>query len=134
MTGPKDRLRVPALYALAVFFVAAGVNHFVNPGFYLAMMPPYVPLHREVVWLSGILEVAGGVAVLVPRARAMAGWGLIALLLAIFPANLHMALNPELYPDFGAGALWARLPFQALFIAWAWWATREPARSVAPDG
>jgi uncharacterized membrane protein len=119
-----ERLRRAALWALCLFFVVAGINHFVNPDFYLAMMPPWVPLHREAVWLSGVLEVAGGLAVLAPRARAMAGWALVALLVAIFPANLHMAVNPELYPDFGATVLWARLPFQALFIAWAWWATR----------
>jgi uncharacterized membrane protein len=120
----SDRLRGPALYALSVFFVVAGANHFLNPDFYLAMMPPWLPLHREAVWVSGVLEIVGGIAVLVPRTRAMAGWGLIALLVAIFPANLHMALNPERYPDFSSTALWARLPVQALFVAWAWWATR----------
>jgi uncharacterized membrane protein len=124
----SGRLRRTALYALSIFFVVAGVNHFANPDFYLPMMPACLPWHRELVWLSGVLEVAGGIAVLIPRARSMAGWGLVALLVGIFPANLNMALNPELYPDFGTVALWARLPFQALFIAWAWWATRPPER------
>ena len=113
-----------ALLGLALFFVVAGANHFVNPGFYVAMMPPYLPVHRELVWLSGVFEVLGGMAVLVPAMRSAAGWGLILLLLAIFPANLHMAANPELYPELGATALYVRLPFQALFIAWAYWATR----------
>jgi len=113
-----------ALLALALFFVVAGVNHFVNPAFYLAMMPPWLPAHLELVRVSGVFEVLGGIAVLLPRLRSAAGWGNHLLLVAIFPANLYMAANPELFPDFRATALSARLPFQALFIAWAWWATR----------
>ena len=113
-----------ALLALALFFVVAGINHFVNPDFYVAMMPPYLPAHLGLVYLSGAFEVIGGVAVLVPAARAKAGWGLVALLVAVFPANLHMALNPDLFPDLSPAALYIRLPFQALFIAWAYWATR----------
>jgi uncharacterized membrane protein len=121
---PEAPARRIALLALAVFFVAAGLNHFANEAFYLAMMPPWLPAHAELVLLSGVLEVLGGVAVLAPRLRNAAGWGLVALLVAVFPANLHMALNPELFPAFSARVLRARLPFQALFIAWAWWATR----------
>ena len=113
-----------ALLGLSLFFVAAGINHFVNPDFYVPMVPPYLPAHRELVFLSGVFEVVGGVAVLVPAVRAAAGWGLIALLLAVFPANIHMALNPELFPDVSRTALYVRLPLQALLIAWAYWATR----------
>ena len=128
MTLPK---RI-ALVGLAVAFIAAGANHFVNPDFYLLMMPPYLPAHRELVILSGVFEILGGLGVLVPRLRRSAGWGLILLLLAVFPANLHMALNPEIFPELGSFALYARLPFQALFIAWAYWATRPDAQSQAP--
>lgn len=113
-----------ALVGLSLFFVVAGVNHFVNPNFYVQIMPPYLPAHLELVYLSGVLEILGGVAVLVPGIRTTAGWGLVLLLVAIFPANLHMALNPDLFPDMSPAALYARLPFQALFIAWAYWATR----------
>ncbi len=109
---------------LAPFFVVAGVNHFVHPDFYLAMMPPYLPLHRELVVLSGAWEALGGLAGLSPGLRARAGWGLVALLVAVYPANVHMALNPELYPDLGATALYLRLPLQIPLIAWAYWATR----------
>jgi uncharacterized membrane protein len=113
----------------------AGVNHFVSPDFYVPMMPPYLPAHLELVYLSGVFEILGGILVLVPRVRAMAGWGLVALLMAIFPANIHMALSPELFPDMSTAALYARLPFQAVFLAWAYWATRpetqEPARQGA---
>lgn len=113
-----------SLIALSIVFVLAGANHFVNPGFYMQMMPPYLPAHRELVFLSGVLEIAGGIAVLFPKVRSVAGWGLILLLVAIFPANIHMALNPELFPSISPVALYARLPFQMLFIAWAYWATR----------
>jgi len=116
-----------SLFAMAFAFVAAGVNHFVNPEFYVAIMPPYLPAHRELVFLSGVFEIVGGVGVLVPRIRSVSGWGLIALLVAVFPANLHMALNPEFFPDVSPNALMVRLPFQVLFIAWTYWATRPPA-------
>lgn len=121
---PLDRLRRFGLYALAVFFVLAGAGHFVNPDFYLAMMPAWLPAHAELVWISGLAEAALGIAVLVPALRRSAGWGLIALLVAVFPANANMALHAERFPNIPMWALWVRLPFQALFIAWAWWATR----------
>lgn len=124
---PSGRLRAAALLLLAPFFVAAGVNHFVSPAFYVAIVPPYLPAHLELVYLSGLLEIAGGVAVLVPRLRAAAGACLVLLLVAVFPANLHMALHPERFPDVPSFALYARLPLQLVFVAWAWWATRpEP--------
>lgn len=116
-----------ALFALSLFFVVAGVNHFLNPDFYVDMVPPYLPAPAALVLLSGVFEVLGGVAVLAPGVRSQAGWGLIALLVAVFPANLYMAMNPELFPVTSAVALYVRLPFQALFIAWTYWATR-------PDG
>lgn len=123
-----------ALLGLSLFFVAAGINHFLNPDFYVAIMPPYLPALGELVYLSGAFEVIGGVAVLVPAVRAAAGWGLILLLLAVFPANLHMALNPELFPDVSPTALYLRLPLQALFIAWAYWATRPDGVTSEPEG
>ena len=120
-----------ALLALSVFFVVAGANHFLNPDFYVPMMPPYLPAHLVLVYLSGVFEILGGILVLVPRVRALAGWGLVALLMAIFPANIHMAASPELFPDMSTGLLYARLPFQAVFIGWAYWATRPEAREPA---
>ena len=127
LTLPRTRGRRIALLGLSGFFVLAGLNHFVNPGFYLRMMPPYLPAHRALVAVSGVAEVAGGLGVLPGATRRLAGWGLIALLLTVYPANIHMALNPE---GFVAGGiplwvLYGRLPLQAVFIAWAWWATRE---------
>jgi uncharacterized membrane protein len=116
-----------ARYALAVFFVLAGINHFVSPDFYLQMMPAYLPWHEELVVLSGVLEVGGGLCVLAPSIREAAGRGLVLLLIAILPANVNMALHPELFPDIPEWALYARLPLQLVFIGWAWWATRPDA-------
>ena len=128
---PETRVRRYALLGLVPFFVLAGINHFRDPAFYLAMMPPYLPAHGVLVVVSGVLEIAGGVGVLVPRLRSGVGWGLAALLVAVFPANLHMALNPELFPNLPAAALWLRLPVQLLFIAWCLWATGD--EEIAPS-
>lgn len=106
---------------LVAFFVFAGVNHFRNPAFYLRMMPPYLPWHPALNYISGFFEVLLGLMVLVPSWRKLAGWGLILLLIAIFPANLHVALNAELFPELPASAYYIRLPFQLLFIAWVYW-------------
>lgn len=115
---------------LALFFTAAGAMHFVRPRFYLAMMPPYVPMHREAVVVSGVAEIAGGLAILSPRTRPLARHWLLALLAAVFPANVHMAVNPEQVAAKGVPAdrtspllLWGRLPVQGLFALWVWRAT-----------
>ncbi|HEX8709576.1 MAG TPA: MauE/DoxX family redox-associated membrane protein [Pyrinomonadaceae bacterium] len=115
-------------YILALFFVLAGLNHFRAPDFYLRMMPPYLPWHLLLVYLSGVFEMALGLMLLFPKYQRMAAWGLIALLVAVFPANIQMAVNPGLYPEFGRGALWARLPLQAVLIAWAYWYARPASR------
>jgi uncharacterized membrane protein len=116
-----------ALFGLSLFFVLAGANHFLNPDFYVDMMPPYLPAHLELVYLSGLLESLGGAAVLAPSLRSRSGWGLVLLLVAVFPANVHMAVNPDLFPGMSSAALYVRLPLQIPLIAWAYWATR-------PDG
>ena len=113
-----------ALFGLSLFFVLAGANHFLNPDFYVEMMPPYLPAHLELVYLSGFFESLGGAAVLAPSVRARSGWALVLLLVAVFPANLNMALNPNLFPDVDPLALYIRLPLQIPLIAWAYWATR----------
>ena len=105
---------------LAGFWVGAGVMHFVIPREYEAMVPDWVPAHREVVAWTGVAEIAGGLAVLSPRTRAGARWWLLATLLAVYPANVNMALHPERYRRVPAWALYARLPVQGLF-AWVTW-------------
>ena len=115
---------------LAAFFTLAGTLHFVRPRAYEAIMPPYVPHHREAVQVSGLAELAGGLAVLHPQTRRGSRWWLLALLAAVFPANLHMALHPEEVAKNGVRAdripawlLWARLPLQPLMMLWVWRAT-----------
>lgn len=124
---PARRSKRFSVLALAVLFVAAGVNHFINPAFYVAIMPPYLPAPELLVYVSGFFEIVGGLGVLMRRYRSAAGWGLVALLVAVFPANLHMALHPEQFASVPAWVLYARLPLQAVFIAWAYWATRRAA-------
>jgi len=115
---------------LAGFFALAGGMHFVIPRSYEAMMPPSLPRHREAVVVSGVAEIAGGLAVIPPRTRPLARWWLLALLLAVFPANIHMALTPDQVPGLDLGrvprwTLWARLPLQPLAMLWVWRATRR---------
>ncbi|MSU22619.1 MAG: DoxX family membrane protein [Opitutus sp.] len=120
-------LRSVARWVLAVFFIAAGANHFRAPEFYFAMMPAGLPWPAALNAISGAAEMLGGVGLLVPWARRWAGWGLIALLVAVFPANLHVALEGKMPgEDFSPLLLWVRLPFQAGFIAWVWWVARRP--------
>ena len=119
-----SRTKRALLWVMSAFYVLGGVYHLVNPGFYLPMMPPYLPWHRELVFISGVAEIVLGIAVLIPNLRRRAALGIIALLIAVFPANLHIAMNdvPLAGATEGAGIWnWVRLPFQAVFIAWAWW-------------
>ena len=112
------------LFGLAAFFINVGVDHFVNPEFYLSIMPPAFPLHLEAVYISGFFEILGGVGVLIPRLRKIAGWGLVALLVAVYPANIYMAITPEAFPEASVALLYVRLAFQFLFIYWAYSVTR----------
>ncbi|HEV7774458.1 MAG TPA: hypothetical protein VGO48_14350 [Conexibacter sp.] len=102
------------------FFIFAGVMHFVIPRTYEAIVPDQLPARRELVYASGVAEIAGGLAVMHPRTRRLGSLWSIATLLAVFPANVHMALHPERYrvPG-GRRSLYMRLPVQLLFIAWA---------------
>ena len=118
----------PLRGACGVFFVVAGALHFLRPAPYEAIMPPSLPAPRELVLVSGAAEVAGGLAALTPGLERPARWGLVALLLAVFPANVHMAVNPEQVEGLPAAlprwTLWARLPLQGALIAWVIAATR----------
>jgi uncharacterized membrane protein len=127
---PISRAQLATRWLFGPLFVAAGIMHFVKPDFYMRMMPPYLPWHRELVFVSGACEVVGGLALLVPRLRVAAAWGLIALLVAVFPANVHMALHPDEFPNIPPLALWLRLPLQGALIAWAHWFTRREESRV----
>ena len=105
---------------LGAFFLFAGTMHFLKPRPYVAIVPDAMPRKREIVFASGVAELAGGAGVLVPRTRRLAGWWLIALLVAVFPANVNMAVNAERFRSVPEALLWVRLPIQALLIAWVW--------------
>ena len=113
-------------WVLGVTMVFAGANHFRVPRAYEKMMPPFLPAHRPLVLVSGVFEVLGGLGVLVPQTQWFAAWGLIALFIAVFPANIYMAVAhiPLGKRPIAPWILWARLPFQLVFIAWAWLFTR----------
>jgi uncharacterized membrane protein len=130
---PSGILKRIALFLLAFFFTYAGITHFTNPEFFLAIVPPYLPAPLALVYISGVAEILGGLGVIPFVTRKWAGWGLIALLVAVYPANIHMALHPEDFPDAGATALYLRLVFQLVFFAWAWWATQPDAENMAAE-
>jgi uncharacterized membrane protein len=105
---------------LGATFLTNGLLHFLRPRMYEAIMPRYLPAHRELVYASGVAEIAGGAGVLYPRTAKPAGWWLIATLIAIFPANVEMAVHAERFRKIPRALLWARLPIQGLLIAWVW--------------
>ena len=126
-------LRTISCVLLGVFFTVAGIAHFVTPETYLPLMPDYLPWHLPLIHLSGLAEIAGGLALLVPKFHKLAGWWLIAVLIGVFPANIHMLVNDvplggNPVPDW---ILWARLPLQFVLIAWIWWSA---VRKAGPQG
>ena len=121
---PTKWWRKLSLFGLALFFIYFGIDHFINPEFYLSIMPPPFPLHAEAVYISGFFEILGGVCVLIPSLRKIAGWGLVALLICVYPANIYMAITPEAFPEISIELLYFRLPLQFLFIYWAYSVTR----------
>jgi uncharacterized membrane protein len=119
------------LYLMGLFYVAAGIGHFTTPGFFRQIVPPVLPAPGLIVALSGVAEIVLGALVMVPATRRMAAWGIIALLVAVYPANIYQALyNPILVdPPAWMGqpsqmALWLRLPMQFVLLYWAWRYTR----------
>lgn len=123
---------------LSICIIVVGITHFITPEQYAKIVPPQLPYPLELVYISGVFEILGGIGLLIPFLSVAAAWGLIALFIAVFPANINQAINSipiEGIPDYPF-LYWARLPFQAVLIAWAWWYTRKPeeqpgAKSVA---
>jgi len=109
---------------MAVLYFAAGINHFIMPEFYMRMIPPYVPFAHAAVVMSGIAEIALAIFLCMPQYRRWAAWGIIFLLVAVFPANLYMALHYEKF-SIPALAAYARLPLQLVLIGWAYVYTRK---------
>ena len=113
------------------FFVMAGVTHFTREEFFLKLMPDYIPvsLHRPAVLVSGVCEILLGVLLMLPWTSRWAAWGLMAYLIAVFPANIHAYQHSrEIFPDLDPSLHFWRLPAQAVLIAWAYWYTRARRR------
>jgi len=129
--GRLARYKRPLLFVMGPLYVVAGVLHFLAPKVYARVVPPSLPKPVALVYLSGIAEVVLGVGVLLRRTRRVSAWGLVALLVAVFPANVYMATDEvglELVPESARGlarvGAWVRLPLQGVLVLWAWWYTR----------
>jgi|SRR5678809_1025064 uncharacterized membrane protein len=117
-------MKTTLAFALAAVMIFAGVMHFVRPNAFVRIVPAVLPFKEAIVALSGAIEILLGAGLLVPQTRVLAAWGLVALYIAVFPANVNMAVNQIPFGSVTAPfLLWARLPFQAVFIAWAYWLT-----------
>ncbi len=129
-----SRTKLILLWIMAAFYFFNGVSHFANFERYLPIMPDYLPWHGPLVVITGLAEIALGIAVLIPTARRVAAWGLVGLLIFVFPANVNVAVNdlPFLTDEPLTTLNWARLPLQAVFILWAWWYTKSD-RPSAPQ-
>lgn len=108
-----------SLYLQAFIYIAAGFNHLINPKTYLTIMPPYIPAHQFMVTLSGIAEIVLGIGLLFPVTRSLSAWGLILLLVAVFPANVYMVTSSR-FRKFPLWLRWVRLPLQGVLIWWAY--------------
>ena len=110
---------------MAYFYINVGIKHFTEPEWFLQIYPPFLPFGLAAVYISGFFEVLFGIMLLIPKTRYYAGWGLIALLIAVFPANIYLAYTNGAAMDIPAAAAWGRLPFQALFIGLAYWHSKD---------
>ena len=119
-------MKTAFLYLMAVLYILAGLNHFRTPDFYLPMMPPYLPAPELLIFLSGVAEVLLGILLIPRKTRKLAAWGIVALLIAVFLANVYMLQTGGAgFGDISKAALVARLPIQGLLIWWAWTYTRK---------
>lgn len=128
----RETLRAAMRALLGVAMIGVGALHFLSPSPFVNMVPSALPLPLALVYVSGVAEIAGGAGLFVPRLRRAASFGLVALYVAVFPANVNMAIHHLSLGDYQPStfALWARLPLQIVFIAWALW-VGKPARAAA---
>lgn len=120
----KHYLRLAGIAFIFLWFFGGGVGHFVNPEFFLSIVPPWVPYPLAAVYLSGAIELVLSILILFKKIRPLAGWGIIALTIAVTPANIHMWMNPDLFPEVSPDLLSIRLVIQVFLLLLIWWATR----------
>ena len=118
-------LKLITIILMAYFYINVGIKHFTEPEWFLQIYPPFLPFGLAAVYVSGFFEVLFGIMLLIPKTRYYAGWGLIALLIAVFPANIYLAYTNGAAMDISAAVAWGRLPFQALFIGLAYWHSKD---------
>ena len=118
-------LKLITILIMAYFYISVGIKHFTEPDWFLQIYPPFLPFGLAAVYVSGFFEVLFGIMLLIPKTRYYAGWGLIALLIAVFPANIYLAYTNGAAMDISAAVAWGRLPFQALFIGLAYWHSKD---------
>lgn len=112
-----------------IWFFAGGIGHFVNSDFFVNIMPPYLPYHLEIVYISGVFEIAGALGILFFATRQWAGNGLFLLTIAVTPANIHMWMHPELFPEVPPAFLTVRLLVQVVLLMGIWWSTRPTGQA-----
>lgn len=127
-------MKKAGLYLMSLLYAGAGINHFLNPEVYRRIMPPWIPAHAELVALSGVAELVLALLLLPLRTRRWAAWGIILLLLAVFPANIQMALDWHRENHAHQWIAWARLPLQIVLIGWAWIYTKQSAHNTQVSG
>ena len=121
MVQMKSKIKTLSIIIMTLFYIMAGTNHFINPDWYVRIVPPILPFKTAIVYISGILEIILGTLLIFPKTRFIASWGLILLLVAVYPANIYVALTNGEVMDTTPLIAWGRLPFQFVFIGLAYW-------------
>ena len=117
----RSKIKTLSIIIMTLFYTMAGTNHFINPDWYVRIVPPILPFKTAIVYISGILEIILGTLLIFPKTRFIASWGLILLLVAVYPANIYVALTNGEVMDTTPLIAWGRLPFQFVFIGLAYW-------------
>ncbi len=128
-----SKVKTGLMYLMGISYILVGILHFVMPEYFIKIMPPYLGWHRELVFLSGLIEIGLGALLFLPQYRKIAAWGIILLLIAVFPANVYMAQTNGATVGASPIIAWGRLPIQAVFILWAWWYTRDGKAGKTAD-
>ena len=120
-----SKIKTISIVIMSLFYIVAGINHFINPDWFVRIVPPILPFKAALVYVSGVFEIVLGSLLIFPKTRFIAGWGLILLLLAVYPANIYVALSNGKAMNITPMMAWGRLPFQFVFIGLAYWHSKE---------